>query len=86
VFSLIPWFPGQFSELLCLMAAARFHKNDQSGEIIPELARLTQTWRQWLNAPDRSTPRRVINQGRVDTGIGSVGIMAGHNHLEGICG
>lgn len=86
VFSVVPWFPGQFTELMCLMAAARFHKNDQSADIIPELARLTQTWRQWLNAPDRSTPRRIINQGRVDSGIGISGMFGGSGRLESISG
>jgi len=67
--SIIPWFPEEFYEALCYLAATKFTKVDAALDQAPHLAQKLQEFMRFISLEDRVTPKTVVNLGNVSTGM-----------------
>jgi hypothetical protein len=67
--SVLPWFPEEFYEALCYLAATKFTKVDAALDQAPHLAQKLQEFMRYISLEDRITPKTVVNLGNVSTGM-----------------
>lgn len=69
VYSLVPWFPMEFWELLPYAAALRFTKRETSQDLGQFFMEKSASFQKWLSAEDMATSPKITHRGQVRSGL-----------------
>lgn len=72
-YSFLPWFPVDFNEALCYLAATLMKRIDMADDVRATAERKYNEFKMFITAPDKVSPFRVIDLGNVDPGLMSAG-------------